>query len=73
MTKQDNKITVVGAEPQRSPEALRRLGRAVIALARWDIEGELEAQPASTTRSHPRPRPRSIKKTSQRPTTGGAS
>jgi hypothetical protein len=73
MTKQDNKTTVVRAEPQRAPEALRRLGRAVIALARWDIEGQPDAQPEPATRSHPRPTPRPTKKTSRRPASGGTS
>jgi len=39
MTKNSNPTVVTGADPQRSPEALRRLGRAVIGLARWQLDG----------------------------------
>ena len=47
MTKTSDPRVVAGVDPQRSPEALRRLGRAVIGLARWQLD---EAKSPSTVK-----------------------
>ena len=55
MTKNVDPVKVAGAVPQRSPEALRRLGRAVIGLARWQLDGAPTAHEAKSASTDKRP------------------
>lgn len=72
MTKDGNPAKVVGAVPQRSPEALRRLGRAVIRLARWQLDHTPSAPEPTTLKSPRRPSSTTaVPSTQKRPLGGG--
>ena len=50
MTNNHQPVRVTRTDKQRSPERARRLGKALIALARAQLEAEAQAQaPAGTT------------------------
>ncbi len=53
MTK-DNQVAVKRVDPNYRPEALRRLGRAAIALARWQLAG---SPPPAKAKAIPKPKP----------------
>ncbi len=57
MTTNSKKTQVTRVEAQNSPEALRHLGRAVIALARWQLDAE-QSQDAPRTTPPPAKRTR---------------
>lgn len=72
MTNNMNPPKVTGAVPQRSPEALRRLGRAVIGLARWQLDGVSAAHEAKspTTDNRPSTTKAAVSTKQQRPMRG---
>ena len=56
---QDKKVSVTRVAKQRSPEQLRRIGRALIALARAQLEAEATAEHGAQGEASPSPGKRS--------------
>lgn len=54
MDKPTNKVKVTGTAEQRSPKSVRRLGRALIALAAAQLEAEAEAQDKNRAKGAPK-------------------
>ncbi len=64
MSSSRNHVRVVRSSERRSPEQVRRLGRALIALARAQLEAEAQAQGADHRR---RAKPAAAKPEGRRP------